>query len=273
MNLAFVTVFLLFVSLPGYALRRSYFASRFSINQFSTNILNEIVWSFIPALFIHVIAIIILEKYSNKLVNLEYVGYLVTGGNNIDYINIIFENIHSNIFAILSYNLGLTVIASVVGNLSRRTVRWLNLDIFTRILSFPNKWHYIFTGEYLNKDKGWNYNKKHVDFIVVDILMNVGGEAILYSGKFEDYYLSKTDNGLDRIIIKYPSKKKFSIEGDNDFQDIPSDFLTIPYNNILNLNISYFEINDNDNGEIEDVETPLNIPPNINFNDLVAMGS
>lgn len=268
MNIAFVTVFLLFISLPGYALRRSYFASRFSSQQFSTNILNEIVWSFIPAIFIHSIAIVILEKYSSKLVNLEFVGYLITGGNNIDYINIIFNNVQANILSILYYNIGLIIIASLMGNLSRRIVRWLNLDIFTRILSFPNKWHYLFTGEYMNKEKGWNYNKKHIDFILVDILMNVGGEAIIYSGKFEDYYLSKTDSGLDRIVIKYPSKKKFSIENDNGLQDIPGDFLTIPYKNILNLNISYYEIGENENDENLKIVT-TDVPPKINFDDLV----
>ncbi len=76
---------------------------------------------------------------------------------------------------------------------------------------------------------------------------------------------------MDRIVIKYPSKKKFSIESDNELQDIPGDFLTIPYNNIVNLNISYYELGENENDENLEIVTN-DVPPKINFNDLVSLG-
>nr|WP_320023515.1 hypothetical protein [uncultured Draconibacterium sp.] len=259
MNVAFVTIFLLFISLPGFALRRSYFASRFSINQFSTNIVNEIFWSFIPALILHVIAIWIVERYSNKEIYFEYIGYLATGGNDKEYINAIFTNIHQHLKEILLYNVVLLFFAFILGTTLRKIVRILNLDVYTRILSFPNKWHYIFTGEYMNRDYGWKYHK-NIDFIFVDILMDVGGEAVLYSGKFEEYFLSKVDNGLDRIMIKYPSKKIFSIDNHDEPEDIPSDLLTIPYKNILNLNISYYKLGDD--GTIEELGNDDYIEPN-----------
>lgn len=243
MNFAFVTVLLLLISLPGVAIRRSYYASRFSLNYVSTNLLNELIWSFIPAIFLNAIAILIIEKTTDHYFILEYFGYLVSGGNKNEDINIIFKNIHDNIKEILYYISSLTIIAIILGNLARIIVRSLSLDIYIRILRFPNRWHYLFTGEYLDIERGWKYHNK-IDAIFVDVLMEVGDEKIIYSGLLEDYYLSKTSGGLDRLIIKYPSKKDFSQNGNSEYREIPGNYLSIPYDKILNINIQYYEIND-----------------------------
>jgi hypothetical protein len=71
--------------------------------------------------------------------------------------------------------------------------------------------------------------------------MVVGDEKIIYSGILEDYYLSKSSGGLDRVIIKYPSKKAFSANGSEEYKELPGDYLSLPYDKILNLNIQYYE--------------------------------
>lgn len=125
MSFAFVTILLLLISLPGYVLRRSYFTSKFSIKYIPTNIINELFWSFFPAIFIHGIAILIIERFV-----------------------------------------------------------------------------------------------------------------------LENYYLSKKNGGLERIIIKYPSKKVFSIEGQTEDRDIPGNYLTISYEKIININIQYYALHE-----------------------------
>ncbi len=254
MNFAFVTVLLLLISLPGIAIRRSYYASSFSINYMSTNIVNELIWSFIPAIFLNVLAILLVEWITGYSFQLEFFGYLIAGGNDKQEIHNIFKNIHSNLKNILFYFAGLTIFAIILGNLLRRIVRGFGLDIFFRILRFPNRWHYLFTGEYLDIEKGWKYHN-NIDFIIVDILMEIGNESIIYSGILEDYYLSKSSGGLDRIIIKYPSKKSFTPNGNSNYREIPGNYLSIPYDKILNMNIQYYEFDgdescNNDKDEI-----------------------
>ena len=246
MNFAFVTILLLLISLPGYALRRSYFTSRFSIKYIPTNIINELIWSFFPAIFIHGIVIIIIEEYTTFSVHLENVGYLLTGGSNPKTANPIFENIQANMDNILSYFIGILIFVTILGNLARFLVRKFNLDIRFRVLRFPNSWHYIFTGEYLDIEKREVGAHNNIDFIFVDVLMNVGEKNVLYSGIMENYYLSKRDGGLERIIIKYPSKKDFSFDGGTDDREIPGNYLTIPYEKINNINIQYIDIEEED---------------------------
>jgi hypothetical protein len=245
MNFAFVTVLLLFISLPGVAIRRSYYASRFSLNFISTNILNELIWSIIPAIFLHAFTIIVIEKLTHFNFHLEYFGYLVTSGNDKDEIRLIFESIHSNIANILTYIICLSLISISLGHLSRWVVRHFGLDIIIRAFRFPNDWHYLFTGEYLDFEKGVKYHK-NIDFIMIDVLMIVGGENIIYSGILEDYFLSKTSGGLDRIIIKYPVKKALGSKDSSDYTEIPGNYLSIPYEKIININLKYYEINKTD---------------------------
>jgi hypothetical protein len=72
----FATVLLLILSLPGFAIRRSYYASRFSHSFISTNLMNELIWSFIPAIFINGMSIMLIEKCTNHTFKLDYLGYL-----------------------------------------------------------------------------------------------------------------------------------------------------------------------------------------------------
>ncbi len=254
MSFAFITVLLLLFSLPGIAFRRSYYASRFSLNFVSTNLINELIWSFIPALFLHAIAVLIIEAQGKVQFHVEHFGYLLVGGSDKEEIQLIFNNIHSNLGRIILYFTSLTLVAALVGNILRLCVRGLGLDILLRILRFPNRWHYLFTGEYLDIEKGLKYHK-NIDFIIVDVLMGVGDKNIIYSGILEDYYLSKTSGGLDRIIIKYPSKKIFTEDGNSEHREIPGDYLSIPYEKILNINIQYYEFTREDEVQQEESVT------------------
>jgi len=259
MNFAFVTIVLLVISLPGVAARRSYYASRFSLNYISTNLLNELIWSIVPAILLHSLAILLLEKFTDYTFLLEHLGYLIANGNDKDEIHLVFSNIHRNIGNILFYIAGLTFVSIILGNAMRLVVRWASLDIMFRILRFPNRWHYLFTGEYLDIEKGWRKGwkyHKNIDFIMVDVLMQLGGETIIYSGILEDYFLSKTSGGLDRIIIKYPSKKNFNTNGEGQYRDIPGNYLSIPYDKILNINIQYYEL-DNKGKQAKQEETKI----------------
>jgi hypothetical protein len=255
-NIAFPSILLLFLSVPGIVLRRSYFAGRFSINFIETNIINEIVYSVIPAVVLHIGYIILIQQFTSYEILVDHFGYLVAGGNDKSYLNEIFSSTKIHLLPILLYNLSLIFIAFILGTVGRNIVRSLAWDRKTDFFRFSNQWHYLFTGEFLDsKELGWDYHNK-IDFILVDILVDVNGQSVIYSGKLEDYFL-KPGGGLDRIIIKYPSKKTFSVNGEDDLRDIPGNYLTIPFNRITNINTQYFNLDmlEDDNQSIESDST------------------
>ena len=255
MNFAFVSVLLLFITLPGIAFRRSYYSSRFRVSLYyvSSNLINELVWSIIPAIFLHAFAMILIQHYTAFRFDLESVGYLIAGGNEMVEIHKIFNHIGLNINYVLWYFIGLTLFSALLGTICRWIVRGFSLDIYLEILRFPNHWHYLFTGEYLDFEKGWKYHEK-IDFIIVDILMLVGQESIIYSGILEEYYLSKT-SGLDSIMIKYPSKKSISSNGMSEYREIPGDYLSIQFDKIININIQYYKFENEEKNEKEDIHS------------------
>lgn len=92
---------------------------------------------------------------------------------------------------------------------------------------------------------------------MVDVLTNIG-DGITYFGILEGYYLSRTSGSLDRIIIKYPSQKTFGANGETQFREIPGNYLSIPYDKILNINIQCYEFKDTIDNNLNESSSPSN---------------
>lgn len=241
MNLALATLVILIFSLPGIAFRKSYFSGRFTSSGFTSSLYSLVFWSFLPALIFHGIFLLLVEYFTKYQISVENFGFLLFSSDDKTVLDKVFINIHDNILNVLIYNISLIIIASLLGILFRKAVRYYGLDITYSIFRFPNKWHYIFTGEYYDFSRGKKYHH-NIDLIFIDVLVEVNGQGVIYSGILEDYYLSKVNDGLEQIIIKYPTKKNFSINEDQVVREIPGDFLTIPFDKILNINYSYVAI-------------------------------
>ncbi|MCK4343901.1 MAG: hypothetical protein KAX05_01340 [Bacteroidales bacterium] len=248
MNIAFITILFLWISVPGIILRRSYLSSNFSIRYISKSPVEEIFWTIIPSLILHAVCYLIIRNITKYDINFSYLGYLISGISDPVTIEPLFQNIKSNIGPILLYNIPLMVLAFILGHGARTIVRSFSLDIIFNFLTFSNKWHYLFTREYLDFEYGRKKHKK-IDFIILDCLTNIGNHSVIYTGMLDEYHLAK-DGGLDRIIIKYPRKKIFNYNKESEKKDIDGLYLVIPYNKILNLNIRYFEIEDNENQQV-----------------------
>gem|GEM_PF-6742110 len=182
-----------------------------------------------------------IEYYTPFIIRFDILGLLILGTNDFESINRSFGNIHDFIKEVLLYFIFITFIASLIGHCFRWIVRWFRLDIVIPFLKYSNRWHYFFTAEYLDSLSDLKKSST-VSFVMVDVLVNTVNTSIIYSGLAEDYFLSRTSEGLDRIIIKYPMKKEFTTDGDGDFIDIPGDYLSIPYSKIENINFRYMMI-------------------------------
>jgi hypothetical protein len=262
MNIAFSTILIILFLLPGIILRRSYLSSKFSIRYISTNTLNEIPLLIIPSLITHFLGFWIIRIYFSYEFDFKVIGLLVSGSNSdTNLISSTFQNIRDFINPIFIYNLSIWIFPYVLGNVARYIIRTTGLDKKIVLFRFSNKWHYIFSGEYLEFPNIPD-DTKDIDFVFVDALVNISNDhQMIYVGLLKDFYLDK-DGGLESIHLDFPKRrslhndyifkniteserKELQTEDTNNgiderFYDIPSNFIILPYKSIINLNIRYY---------------------------------
>jgi hypothetical protein len=191
------------------------------------------------------------EHITKFRVNFPFIGALINGikEENISLVSAVMNNIRQNIREILAYNLLLLSISASIGFFLKSLVRKLRLDIRFNFFRFNNKWFYILSGEILDIERG-DKRSGEITVVGIDILCKVGNENVLYIGELANYYLNSTGD-LDAVLIKYPFRRRFledNLEEEKDpeekskYYQIPSDYLYIPYRDVVNLNINYFEL-------------------------------
>lgn len=258
MNIALSTLIILVYALPGLLYRKSYYSSEFSTNYKRTNFQNEIIGAIVPSIFIHSFFRYLILKYSFFDFDFNIIGFLVSGISDPSKVQLCFSNIGNYHAEIIEYLFAVILFSVILGYLTRKIVIELDLDIFFETLRFQNHWYYFFSGRYQNIQKGFRSHKK-IELIVVDVLVKIEGENVLYKGFANAFFMSK-EGGLDSIVIKYPSKKEFNsnietssvnnnlavssdeieIDSTDGFVEIPSDYLILDYSQIININFSYF---------------------------------
>lgn len=227
----------------------NYFRGAFSKRNAGKNMTDDIIWSSVPALLIHILGLLIANLFTGYSVNIPFLGNLLM--NQIITIDSkdVFYNIQENLFPILVYNLWINVIAVPLGQVSREIVRIRGMDIKSRTFRFSNTWHYILSGEALQFPHLRNTLdiKYRIDNVVVDALTEIHGEPVIYSGILLDFYTNK-DLELNTLILVKPGRVIFNelkneiIEpGQEDIGvEIPSSELIIPASQIKNLNLRYY---------------------------------
>ncbi|MGM0408309.1 MAG: hypothetical protein ACQERU_10000 [Bacteroidota bacterium] len=242
MNFALTTLTVLIIALPGFVLRKSYYSEEFSTNHRKSNLTENIFWAIIPSLLIHSLARILIILFTSYDFNFNIIGFLLSGGNNYHAVELAFININKYYFEIILYFSIIILLCFWLGNALRIKVIKNDWDIIYPKLRFQNEWYYFISGRYTNIAYGPN-SYKNLEFVVADILVNAGKNDILYKGFAVDYFMNKK-GGLDNIVLAFPSKKEYVINKETEFHEIPSDFLTIDYKQIVNINFSYFEQDD-----------------------------
>ncbi len=254
MNLALGSIILFLVLLPGIVFRSSYLSSSFSRKVIDKNPIDDIFFAILPAVFFHFLGIVIINSREvgvcGSKVNLEFLMQLSTSSVKGD-----FSPISEFPLEIFLYNLSVILISLLFGHLIREAIRYSKLDRKTRLFRFTNKWHYVFSGELLDFPNIPD-ESSDVDIIMLDVLSDVSGKSVIYSGQYLDHSLTK-DGDLENIIIKFPSKKDF--DSDNEIVEISSRFFLIPYQTIKNLNIRYFSIEETSEHDSDEDSSILEI--------------
>lgn len=285
MSLVFGSVFLFILISPGLIFRFSYLQGTYAKLTFKVSAVEEVFWALVPALFMQIIGILVVETLFSVQVQLNVFYNLITGGREID-----FASIRPDLFPFLLYLSFMIATSIVLGIAARIIVRKLRLDLFLAFLRFGNEWYYLLSGEILNLSKRapdpnapWynsvlNYMdtlrkpKARIELIQIDALINSSEGNFIYSGILQNFFLSK-DNGLDRIYLSnvYRRRIKDDLEADapnvgflarhldTRYYSMPGYLFVATYDKIINMNVTYYtdlfrlveEVEENDTSEDE----------------------
>lgn len=255
MNLAISTVVLFILLLPGLIFRRFYFTQEFSKEYIKLNFYELFLSSFVPSLLFHTIAYYVVMLFGYEI-SLEMLAKIITvneeSRNNFDGLDLYTS-------AIIGYNVSLSLIAGLLGLLSRKIVRLNRLDIKKKIFRFQNSWHYLFSGEYLGFPKAaielTHDTVGAIELVYVDTMIETSEGTVIYEGILVDYGLSKT-GGLDYFLLKMV-KRRFLRDDPNcrpesdAHYSVPGHSMVIQYDKVLNMNLTFYKLEESkENGEV-----------------------
>jgi hypothetical protein len=242
MNIAFTSVLIFILLAPGFLFRISYNSTKLSIRNPNRNIVNELTWSIIPSLTIHVIAIAIIEAFSSYYIDFSLLGNLILGVTDQNKASDSFMQLRTFLYPIFFYNLSVFSASFILGYVFNKLVRHWKIDRKIRYFRFSNKWHYIFTGECLDfpdvPDEFEEITNK-----IINVLCKVNGKSVLYTGEYFNYYID-SNGDLEAIHLKYPIRRYLDDEdpASKSYYHIESRYLVIPNSDIININFRYFNM-------------------------------
>ena len=249
MNLALSAVLILYLISPGFVVRYAFLKGPYSRQNFKPSLSDEIFWSIIPAFIIHLIGIIVLEKISAIRVSFEILYYLLTSlppGETID-----FGTLRATAPVFLNYTAATLVFAALIGFAARKVVMHFGLDQKLSLFRINNEWYYLLSGKIL---KG---KTEQVDFVQIDALVNTSEGNFIYCGILHNFTLTR-DGGLDRLYLVNVYRRQLSADirsftgraslddkvFDQRYYNMPGQYFVLPYKEALNVNISYYAIED-----------------------------
>ncbi|MVN21928.1 hypothetical protein [Mucilaginibacter arboris] len=249
MNIALPTLVLLVFLVPGFLFRRMFYSGEFSEQYFKENLVSLIFPTLLTSIIVHLLCYIIL---SPLVLNPDTtsIGILISGTNNSSEISKVTQNVLTNYKSVLLYSVIASLTGAFGGLLVKIIIRNYKLDRKYKILRFQNEWHYLFSGELLDFPNVPG-RTNNIDFVIVEALVSSDEGTILYSGFLDDYILSSS-TGIDRIYLKdvrwhYIKDDLLQVNASNENKKehqrfIIGDFFIIPFNRIINLNISYYSV-------------------------------
>jgi len=249
MNFLFTTVLVLLLVAPGLSFFQLYHAGRFSIRYSNLTITDQVFRSIVPGLLVQAALIWLINCWHplGYTVHLDILGTLLLGAKEDRTLQAVFLLVQSNLGSLLLYELGLLTLSGISGWGTRKVIRYYKLDRHTRWFRYDNEWHYLLTGEILETNDIASIIRlreaKHIDFVLVDALVKLEDGNILYTGILAGYELA-ADAGL-RTLYLHSAQRKLLVpaaetEAATQYYPVAGDLLTLPYSQLLNLNISYF---------------------------------
>lgn len=237
MSIALTTILLFIFVFPITVSRRAYSAGELSYKFTKSSILDEILKSLFSSLIFHLITMKIVSYWGFEI-NYQFLQSLIIQ-NESSMLDLSILN--RDWLKIIAYFVLLFFVSFFFFFLSRNLIRTLKIDRKLDYFRYDNFWYYLLTGEVLHI-KEYNKNIK-VDLNNVTRYVNVLTKCedgnVIYSGALVEYQLAENDT-LEFIVLSTPQRQV--IKEDKLREEpriIPSKYFIIPYKEILNFNIIY----------------------------------
>ncbi|HWW05449.1 hypothetical protein [Collimonas sp.] len=104
-------------------------------------------------------------------------------------------------------------------------------------------WYYLLTGADFDEER-------RPDLIAVSAIVNVAGQAVLFTGILQDYFFD-TNGNLDRLILQQVMRRPLVADKENDatveqdlarFYGVDGDYFVLRYSEAITLNVEYLKI-------------------------------
>jgi len=241
MNLGILAFTILVLCTPGFFFRKAYYSGVFSKQYFKQSFIDNVTSTLLPSLIIHLVGYVLIVRWKFEI-DIESFGILISGTDDVTQVQKALGSIQENFLPILSYFTFINAISFILGFFWKYEVRKNNWDSRFKMLRFRNEWHYIFSGEILNFPN-ISGDSNEISFAYVDIVTEIDGLAYIYSGLLQEYILSK-EHILETICLSNVRRRK--IQDDNEekskYYYIPGNFVVFKYNQIKNINITYYSL-------------------------------
>lgn len=239
MNIALGTLIILFLLSPGFIIRYTFLKGPYSRKNYKPSITTEIFWAIIPAVFLQLSALYILQISGYEL-DFQLIYLLLTGSDKIDDFTIL----SGSLGGFLLYYSIISFLAAGIGFVARWVVVHWQLDKKFGIFKINNEWYYLFSGRLLE-------DADEIDFIQIDALVQTPEGVVIYCGVLNDFYLT-SEGGIDRLYLVNVYRRKFSDDYivanvepknlDDRYYNMPGDYLVIFGQTLLNLNLTYYKL-------------------------------
>ncbi len=242
MNIAFGTILLFLIFVPGVVARRAYLTYPFSKEFTGFRALDEFVFGLVPGALLQVVGILLVEGLSPYTIDFASLGYLLSGGTQ-RQVGEAFELLHASLAPLFLYNAVLWLLAAVVGFALKHVVIHFKLDVRFPFLRYGNQWYYLLTGRIVEfpEFEHVRATREQIDLTLVDVLVNTGKEDVLYSGILDDFRLGPR-GGLSSLLLRHVVRRRLADDDGEARYELPGTFFLVEQARIVNINIDYLEI-------------------------------
>ncbi|CUS37522.1 hypothetical protein [Candidatus Nitrospira nitrificans] len=239
-NIAFTTLVVLLLAIPGYMVRKFYYVEEFTREVLRRSLTEEVYQSILYSLPFHFLTVLAIDAlYLSGCIPI-YVDYeillrFLSGMASSDSDGVIkaAESLNRYLPSISIY-FALTALLGMLCGMVLRVLVWrYKLDVrYPSLFRFPNRWLYTFTGRDWEKDDEYQY-------VVLDVICSLTKEKTrLYRGVI--FAFETNSNGdLEQIQLGFAYRGKFK-EDDRSFywESVPGDVLVLKYDLVQSLNIT-----------------------------------
>jgi len=255
MNLALGFLLIFLFAVPGIVFRITYLSSLYSKRSINTTAIDEIFNSLIPALIFHSAFILLLQCF-NFEVDFQFIFNLLTGNHSANNINLL----NSYLRNFFLYMLVLTLFNFIAAYNLRKYV--LKHQLYKRypFLGIYNKWYYILKPVTKDDEK---------ISVWLDVVVDAKNDTIIYRGFLTDFWLDR-EGGIKELHLEDVRRRILSKDTEVNTEDpiskenlinqsgnitesetinnidkryyyIPGELFIIKYEDVKNMNITYYE--------------------------------